>query len=121
MRTFRYSHRWPEGKIFDTTGETAPRPPSEADGWFDCPSKLRMTKEQLTDRMIDNAVRQALAEQGSDRDKLDAEHRRKYGEDAHVLATNAEVANVMDNKTPDGSGKIKPPRKSPTFTRPWER
>jgi hypothetical protein len=121
MRTFRFHVKCPEGKIFDTTGETAPYPPPESAGWVDTPAKLVLDKKKAVDQMIENAVKAELAAQGSDRDKLDAEHRKKYGEDPHTLATTAEVSNVMDNKTADGEGKIKPPKKSKTFTRPWER
>ena len=111
----------PEGFIFDTTGETAPKPPPESEGWVDTPAKLVLDKQKATEQMVDNAVRAALAAQGSDRDKLDAEHRKKYGEDPHTLATTAEVSNVMDNKTADGDGRIAPPKKPKAFTRPWER
>lgn len=121
MRTFRFHVKCPEGQIFDTTGETAPFPPPESQGWVDTPAKLILDPKKAADQMVENAVRAELAAQGEDRFKLDKEHRKKYGEDPHSLATNKEVENVMDNRTPDGSGKVTPPKKSPHFTRNTER
>ena len=68
------------------------------------------------DEIVKASVLDAIRLQGEDRYKLDAEHRKKFGEDPHSLATNAEVENVMSNRTPDGSGKITPP-KSAHFSR----
>lgn len=113
----------PQGKIFDYTGECEPKPPEnwKARGWVQHRGEMNMTAEQYADACIERAVKEALAQQGSDRVLLDAEHREKYGEDPHHLATNTEVANVMDNKTADGLGKVRPPKKSPIFTRNFER
>ena len=112
MRTFRYHPTVPFGQIFDTTGETAPKPPV-GNGWVEHRGEL---PHLTTDQIVEAAVREQLQKQGSDRDKLDNEHRKKFGEDPHGLATNAEVENVLSNKTPDGKGKITPP-KSATFQR----
>lgn len=106
MRTWLYCKEFPLGKIFDTTGETAPKPPDR--GWTENRGELNMT----TDQIVEAAVRAELARQGPDRDKLDDEHRKKFGEDPHGLATNAEVENVMSNRTPDGRGTIKPPKRA---------
>jgi hypothetical protein len=65
-----------------------------------------------SDQIVEAAVRQELARQGPDRDKLDDEHRKKFGEDPHGLATNAEVENVMSNRSPDGKIKIAPPKRA---------
>lgn len=112
MRTFRYHRDFPLGKIFDTTGETAPVPPV-GNGWVEHRGELQhMTDDQI----VEAAVREELRRQGPDRDKLDDEHRKKFGQDPHGLATNAEVENVMSNRTPDGRGTIKPP-KTATFQR----
>lgn len=122
MRTFRYHPVFaPLGRIFDTTGREAPLPPSAKEGWVEHLGELTMTAEEYADAALKRAVQEALAAQGSDRDKLDSEHRKKFGDDPHTMATSGEVANVMDNKTADGAGKIRPPKKSKTFTRPWER
>jgi hypothetical protein len=107
MRTWRFHPRCPEGKIFDTTGETAPKPPEEP-GWVDTPAKLTISVEKATEQMIENAVKAELAAQGPHRSELEREHRKKYGEDPSYRATNEEVARVMDNKTADGQGKINP-------------
>jgi len=106
MRTWLYSKEFPLGKIFDTTGETAPKPPER--GWVEDRGLLNLT----TDQIVEAAVRAELALQGPDRDKLDDEHRKKFGEDPHGLATNAEVENVMSNRTPDGRGRIMPPKRA---------
>lgn len=108
MRTFRYHPKHPQGQIFDTTGETAPKPPVGG-GWVEHLCELpKMTSDQI----VEAAVRQELARQGPDRDKLDDEHRKKFGEDPHGLATNAEVENVMSNRSPDGKIKIAPPKRA---------
>lgn len=106
MRTWRYSKEFPLGKIFDTTGETAPKPPER--GWVEDRAMLDLS----TDQIVEAAVRAELARQGPDRDKLDDEHRKKFGQDPHGLATNAEVENVMSNRTPDGKGRITPPKRA---------
>lgn len=122
MRTFRYhAILAPQGEIFDTTGQTAARPPSQSAGWVEHQSEMNMTPEQFADRVIERAVKSALAAQGPDRHELDLEHRKKFGEDPHNLATTTEVSNVMDNKTPDGASTIKPPKKPKNFSRPSER
>lgn len=108
---YRYHKDFPFGKLFDTVGIEAPLPP-KGGGWVEWPNHLNIT----TDQVVEAAVRQELARQGPERDKLDDEHRKKFGEDPHGLATNAEVENVLSNKTPDGKGKITPP-KSATFQR----
>jgi hypothetical protein len=107
MRTWMFHQRCPEGKIFDTTGETAPVPPSEP-GWVDTPAKLVLDVAKATEQMIENAVKAELAAQGSHRRELELEHKKKYGEEPSYRATNEEVANVMDNKTADGQGKVNP-------------
>jgi len=107
-----YHRDFPLGKIFDTTGETAPRPPV-GQGWVEHRGELEY---MTTDQMVEAAVRAQLSSQGPDRDRLEDEHRKKFGMDPHSLATNAEVENVMSNRTPDGKGKITPP-KSANFQR----
>ena len=109
MRTFRFHLKCPEGQIFDTTGETAPVPPPESAGWVDTPARLVLDTAKATDQMVENAVRAELARQGEHRGELDGEHRKKYGVEPHPRATNEEVANVMDNKTADGSMPMRVP------------
>lgn len=107
MRTFRYhAKEAPFGKIFDTTGETAPRPPVGG-GWVEHKGEMGNLS---ADQIVEAAVRAELAGQGADRHRLDLEHRKKFGEEPHALATNAEVENVMSNRTPDGAGKVVPPK-----------
>ncbi len=98
----------PQGRIFDTTGATAERPPS-GDGWVEHFGELDMTPAQYADRVIERAVREELAKQGPHRGELEADHREKFGTMPHALATNEEVANVMDGKTADGSMPMKIP------------
>jgi len=105
LRTWRFHMKCPEGKIFYTTGETAPKPPEEP-GWVDTPAKLVIDPQKATEQMIENAVKAELAAQGPHRRELELEHKKKYGEEPSYRATNEEVANVMDNKTADGTGKI---------------
>ena len=109
MRTFRFHLKCPEGQIFDTTGETAPVPPPESAGWVDTPARLVLDVAKATDQMVENAVRAELARQGEHRAELDGEHRKKYGFEPHGRATNEEVANVMDNKTADGTHTLRIP------------
>jgi hypothetical protein len=112
----------PEGKVFsDEERPDYPRMPDPSLGWVDTPAKLVLDPKVAADQMVENAVRNMLAEQGPERAELDREHRKKYGEDPNSQATNKEVAEVMDNRRADGGGKITPPKKSPTFSRPWER
>lgn len=119
MRTWMFHMRCPEGKIFDTTGETAPKIP-EAQGWVDTPAKLVLDPRKATEQMIENAVMAELAAQGPHRRELEKEHGKKYGVEPDLRATNEEVANLMDNKTADGQQKIVPPKK-PFYTRNTER
>lgn len=95
MRTFMYHPDFPLGKIFDTTGETAPKPPTGG-GWVEHRGELNVT----TDQIVEAAVKEELRRQGEDRPKLDAEHRKMYGEDPHGLARNSEVERVMDTVKP---------------------
>jgi len=100
-RSFWYHPHFPEGKLFDDD-----EPPPKSAGWTENRGELRMTREQMTDKMIENAVRAELAAQGEHRGELEAEHRKKYGVAPDMRATNDEIANVMDNKTADGRGKL---------------
>lgn len=65
-----------------------------------------MTVQQYTDKVVEMAVKAQLKEQGPHRGELVGEHEKKYGTTPHTLATNDEVANVMDNKTTDGNTRI---------------
>ena len=94
MRTFRYHRDFPEGKIFDTTGQTAPVPPSELNGWFDTPAKLHITQDQL----IETLVKRELAKQSSDRPEIEKEFERKTGKKAHAGAKDSTLIKVVDNK-----------------------
>lgn len=106
MRTFRFHPLFaPNGRIFDTTGQTAERPP-KGGGWVEHFGELDMTPAQYADKVIELAVKEQLAQQGPHRRELEREHKKKYGIDTHNLATNEEVANVMDNKTADGSSRM---------------
>ena len=69
MLTFRYSKTCPEGRLFDTEGIQAERPPSRLNGWFECRSEIHLTQDQL----IDAVVRQELAKQSSDRPAAERE------------------------------------------------
>ena len=93
MLTFRYSKECPEGRIFDTEGRVHPRPPSELNGWFDCRSKIHITKDQL----IDAVVRAELAKQPSDRVALEAEFENKTGDKPHVMAKEETLIKVLDD------------------------
>lgn len=106
MLTWMYHRKFPEGKLFDTEGREQPYPPSKSEGWVEHRGELNMTDEQRADQMVENAVRAEIAAQGQHRGELEREHAKKYGEAADLRATNDEIANVMDNKTPDGAGKI---------------
>lgn len=107
MRTWRFHRDCPEGRIFDTEPNMPdPLVPPDSAGWVDTPARLGMTREQAADKMVENAVKAELAAQGKHRDELEREHKKKYGEAPDMRATNDEIANVMDNKTPDGAGKI---------------
>lgn len=122
MRTWRFHEKCPEGKIFDTEpGMPDPLVPRESDGWVDTPAKLILDPKAAADRMVENAVRAELAKQGPDRERLDREHRQKFGVDPHNQATNAEVANVIDNKLADGSASFTPAKRYKSFTRNTER
>jgi len=106
-----YHKLHPEGKIFDTEGREAPFPPPLSSGWVEHRGELNMTVEQMTDRMVENAVREELKRQGEHRGELEREHEKKYGEKPHLRATNDEVANVMDNKTADGKNTLHLPKR----------
>jgi hypothetical protein len=109
LRTFRYHPLFaPDGRIFDTTGATAEKPPVGG-GWVEHFGEQDISPEKYTERVIERAVKEQLAAQGPHRRELETEHRKKYGVDAHNLATNTEVANVMDNKTADGNTPMRIP------------
>lgn len=94
MLTFRYHRDFPEGKVFDTEGRQAPRPPSELNGWFDCRSKIHVTQDQL----IEAVVKQELAKQSSDRPEIEKEYKRKTGQRAHYAAKDSTLIKVVDGK-----------------------
>ena len=103
MRTFRYHALFaPQGRIFDTTGATAEKPPVGG-GWVEHFGEQDISPADYADKVIAAAVKAQLAEQGPHRRELETEHKKKYGTEPHPLAPNAEVANVMDNKTADGA------------------
>lgn len=109
LRRWMYHKKHPEGKIFDPSGRRAPFVPPKSEGWVEHRGELFMTTEQLADQMVENAVRAELAAQGKHRAELEKDHKKKFGLAPDMRATNEEIANVMDNKTADGSGKL--PRK----------
>lgn len=109
MLTWRYHRKCPEGKIFDTEGREAPPVPALSEGWVEHRGDLNMTAEQLSDRMVENAVKAELARQGSHRKELENDHKKKYGVEADMRATNEEIANLMDNKSADGKAPFKLP------------
>ena len=92
MRTFRFSKEFPEGKVFDTTGETAPRPPSELSGWFDCRSKIQVTQDQL----IDAIVRRELSTQDTHRIELEREFTKKTGATPSATSQDKTLIKVLD-------------------------
>lgn len=94
MRTYRYSKEHPEGVIFDTTGRTAPVPPSELNGWFDTPAKLHITQDQL----IEAVVKRELGKQDRDRSQLEKEYKEKTGRRPHSLAKDETLIKVIDGK-----------------------
>jgi len=106
-----YHKDFPEGKIFDTEGIEAPYPPSLSSGWVEHRGELNMSTEQMTDRMVENAVREELRRQGEHRGELESEHKKKYGVAPDMRATNEEIANVMDNRTADGSRTLHLPKR----------
>ena len=109
MRTFRFHPLFaPQGRIFDTTGATAEKPPVGG-GWVEHFGEQGMTPAEYADKVIAAAVKEQLAEQGSHRKELETEHQKKYGTSPHNLATNEEVANVMDNKSADGTLHLRIP------------
>ena len=76
MRTFRYHKDCPEGKIFDTEpGMPDPLVPPKGTGWVEHRSELQMTKDEV----VAAAVKQELARQSTERDELEAEHKKKFG------------------------------------------
>jgi hypothetical protein len=106
MRTFRYHALFaPQGRIFDTTGATAEKPPVGG-GWVEHFGEQAITPAEYADRVIERAVKEELAKQGPHRKELETEHEKKFGVVPHNLAPNEEVANVMDNKTVDGKTKM---------------
>ncbi len=109
MRTFRYHALFaPQGRIFDTTGATAEKPPVGG-GWVEHFGEQDISPEDYTARVVENAAREAIASQGAHRRELETEHKKKFGTAPHGLAPNDEVANVMDNKTADGKSTMKLP------------
>lgn len=103
MRTFRFSKQCPEGKIFDTDpGNPDPYPPpTESQGWFDNPGRLRMT----TDEVIEAAVKAELAKQNSDREKLEKEFEHKTGEIPHFASKDKTLTGVLDDNRAYEKGK----------------
>ena len=77
--------------------------PPEGTGWTGEREYIYQTKEQITDKLVEKAVREELKRQGEHRRELEDEHKKKYGVAPDMRATNDEIANVMDNKTADGS------------------
>jgi hypothetical protein len=93
MLTWRYSKEAPEGRLFDTEGREHPLPPSELNGWFDCRSKIQITRDEL----IDAVVRADLAKQESDRVQLEGEFEKKTGDKPHVMAKSETLIKVLDD------------------------
>jgi hypothetical protein len=92
--TWRYSKEFPEGKVFDTEGREAPRPPSELNGWFDTPAKLHITQDEL----IEAVVKRELASQSSDRTEIEKAVKRKTGKKTHFAAKDETLIKIVDNK-----------------------
>lgn len=94
MRTFRYSHACPDGKIFDTEpGKPDPYPPpTEAQGWFDHP-----VRGYTQDELIERVVKEELAKQDSNRIELEAEFRDKSGQRPHFAAQDKTLTKYLDD------------------------
>lgn len=113
MITRRYHRDFPFGKKFDTEGIEYPKPPVGG-GWVE--DREELYKTMTTEDIVRASTLEAIRQCGPDRYLLDLEHRKKFGFEPPALATNAEVENVMSNRTPDGKEKIAPP-KSAHFSR----
>ncbi len=92
-RTFRYSRECPEGRIFDTEGKVAPIPPSELSGWFDTPTKVHITQDEL----IEQVVKAELAKQSSDRAEIEKEYKKATGDTPHFAAKDDTLVKTLDD------------------------
>jgi hypothetical protein len=95
-RTFLYRYDHPEGKIFDTEpGRPDPLIPHDwkLTGWVEHRSELKMTRDDV----IEAIVKQELARQPADRDKLEAEFRDKTGVSPHFAAREKTLIDVLDD------------------------
>lgn len=97
MRTFRYSKEHPEGVIFDTEpGRPDPLVPPESSGWFDTPSKLVMTQDEV----IASLVMTELKKQGDDRPLMEKEFQKKFGRKPHGRMSTENLIKALDDKDP---------------------
>ena len=107
MKTFMYSKKFPDGKLFDTLGDGEPLPTKQGqimDGvaWYDSPYYLKMT----TDQVVEAAVMQELAKQGSDRDLLDKEHQKLYGFEPRAVESDKRVEKSLDEPKKRGRPRV---------------
>lgn len=96
MRTFLYSRRFPMGVIFDTEpGMPDPKIPDgwQSLGWTENRAEVQMTRDEL----IDAVVREELAKQSPDRDRLETEYTDKTGDIPHFASRDKTLISVLDD------------------------
>jgi hypothetical protein len=95
-RIFLYRRDHPLGVIFDTEGG---RPdPKIPDGWKSLGWTENRGEVQLTrDELIEAVVREELAKQPKDRDRLEAEYRDKTGDIPHFASKDKTLVSVLDD------------------------
>ena len=104
-RVFLYHRKHPQGVIFDTLpGQPDPLIPDgwKALGWSDVP-----VGGYTTDELIEAVVKEELAKQPKDRDRLEREYTDKTGDIPHFASKDKTLISVLD----DSHAKERPRKK----------
>lgn len=96
MRSFRYRRDHPMGVIFSTDGSD-PGEPRLPDGWYALGWREEPVGSFTRDELIEAVVREELAKQPKDKERLEAEYTKKTGEIPHFAAKEKTLVSVLDD------------------------
>lgn len=97
MRRFLYHRKHPMGVIFSTDGSDPGHPKMPPDwkslGWTENRAEVQLTQDEL----IEAVVREELAKQSPDRERLEREYTDKTGDVPHFASKDKTLVSVLDD------------------------
>ena len=96
MRTFRYRRDHPMGVIFSSDGSD-PGHERLPDGWYALGWRTEPVRDMTKDELIEAVVKEELAKQPKDRDRLEREYTDKTGDVPHFASKDKTLISVLDD------------------------